>query len=122
MAHERWTNADLTLYHKTFDKTSRLDKYECHEVFKVLWPEGYSVNAERTGLVDADNYVVYVPRCDDAPFTDGDIIVRGICDKEISTDYPIGKLQKEHTSLLLVSVVRHSYGGKRLWSVELRGK
>lgn len=118
------TNTDITIYHKHIDQTTRLDTYTRYVVYGALWEECKAVNLANNGLADADSLRVYIPyaHMNGAEISAGDVIVRGICEKDISTDYSLAKLQKEYKSSLVTAVDKKDYGSPALWHYEIGGK
>ena len=82
------TNASLTIYHKYFDKTSRLDKWKRQEVQKIWWYGGKGANYNK-GLENANDVKIRIPKdvndVSNLEIAVGDILVKGIIKDEIST-------------------------------------
>lgn len=81
------TNASLTIYHKYFDKTSRLDKWRRQEVQKIWWFGGKGANFNK-GLENANDVKIRIPKnvndISNLEIAVGDILVKGIIKDEIS--------------------------------------
>lgn len=118
------TNADITIYHRTVDQNTRLDAYDRHTVSRVLWEACKAANVIDSGMEDSDAFRVYVPwvHVRNAVIAVGDIVVRGVCEKEISAEYSVAALLKEHFGFLVTSVDKKDYGSPVLWHYEIGGK
>lgn len=73
------TNADATLYHKTYDAALRTDVWTRTAWPGVNWHGGQAVAVGRDGLSTADVYRVRI--CTGGPLAaaPGDILCRGLC-------------------------------------------
>ena len=85
------TNASLTVYHKVFDETTRLEKW-----IKFTYPnvwffggKGASVNKGYDNANDVDVRIPYNMELDVNNFAIGDIIVKGDLHQEIATQQDI---------------------------------
>lgn len=94
----------ITLYHKngeTWDK---------HIVEGVLWDNLKARLMRRQGIDSADKAIVYIPAVfngviRDIPITDGDVIVKGIYDKEI-----VRSTKELENALFVTSVADYDFG------------
>ena len=106
----------LTLYHK--DATA--DKWTRSVVEHVLWDDLRARVMRTNGTESADRAVVYIPMVVDGvareiPITDGDIIVKGVYDKEIV------RSTKEISGLFVTGVATYDFGGELAsWVVTAR--
>ena len=82
------TNTSLTIYHKTFDETTRLEKWKRYNYYKVWWfgGKGSSVNK---GYDNANDINIRIPyllnNIDIANIQIGDILVKGDLATDINT-------------------------------------
>ena len=92
------TNSEITIYHKSLDENTRLEKWTRFNYKKAWWfkSEGTVQNA---GSENADNIRVRVPykqnnNLDIGNFARGDIILKGRYEKDIQTqqDLPNGEV------------------------------
>lgn len=118
------TNADMTIYHKSIDPETRLDSYERFPIYGVLWEERKAANVLKSGLESADAVTIYVSLANlsDAPVSHGDVVVRGICDKEITPGYPIQSLKKDNVGAVVTSVDKKDFGSAKMHHYEIGGK
>lgn len=82
------TNSSMTLYHKDYNKKTRLDEWIRYPIENVMWQggEGTSINK---GYEKANDINVYIPynsneELEKVPFSIGDIIVKGVVENSIS--------------------------------------
>ena len=103
------TNADVTIYNSYLDPKTRLEIYKRTVIKEVWFYVDNKVSVDSDGLNSADVYKVRIPAHADTegsafvpPWeytgTDGtwtlqadDYVVRGVCDKEISTPAELKK-------------------------------
>ena len=118
------TNADMTVYHRSVDPETRQDIYARYLVYGVLWEERKAANVIESGLEDADAVTVYAPidAMEGVLIDRGDMIARGIVEKEVSLDYPMARLQREYSCALVTSVDRKDFGSPALQHYEIGGK
>lgn len=118
------TNADMTVYHRVVMPDTRQDAYTRYPVYGVLWEEKRAVNVINSGLKGADAVKVYVrlDRMDGVVVKNGDTIIRGICDREITEDYRIAQLQRDYPSAVVTSVDKKDFGSPRLQHFEIGGR
>lgn len=118
------TNTDMTIYHRVVAPDTRLDTYVRYLVYGVLWEERQAVNVISSGLKDADKVTVYVhiDNMSGVAVANGDVMVRGICDREITTDYRIAQLQRDYPSAVVTSVDKKDFGSMRMRHYEIGGK
>lgn len=81
------TNSSLTIYHKYFDKVSKVDKWKRQKIKNVWWYGGKGANYNK-GLENANEVKIRIPKdindLSDLEVEIGDILVKDIIDKEIS--------------------------------------
>lgn len=131
------TNADITIYNRYFDKTTRLDKYQRTILYGVFWDERKAVNRLQSGLEGADKVTIIIPftvatdkkyappkefeKLEDKAgyFTlqEGDRVVKGAIDFEITGK--VSDLDKEVEAFTIISVDTKDFGSfhMRHWEV-----
>ena len=75
------TNADCTIFHKTYDLKTRLDTWETTQYNDVNWYSKRAVSVGNNGLNGADTLVVEIPTYGDGKDLTakvGDIIIKGL--------------------------------------------
>ena len=82
------TNSSMTLYHKDYNKKTRLDEWIRYPIENVMWQggEGASINK---GYDKANDITVFIPynknkELENVPFSIGDIIVKGNIEDKIA--------------------------------------
>ena len=116
-----YTNADITLYSKVYDTTTRLDKWERHEIRDVFWDSAQGANIIKSGMSTADSVTVFVPLANISiePKT-GDYIVKGIIQEEFTK---ITDLTKNYADAHVVTTVdKKDFGSKHMQHYELGGR
>ena len=112
------TNADCTIYHKVYDKATRLDRCERTQYCSVTWYAKQAATVGENGLMAADTLTVRIPvtTSSSAPAAVGDIIVRGLLDKDITQPKELGTY--EHYT---ITAVRDNHRGSSFiqhWRIE----
>lgn len=81
------TNASLTIYHKTLDKTTRLERWERYNYEKVWWfgGKGASLTKGYDNANDVDVRIPYENGIDMNNIKIGDILVKGTLMFDITT-------------------------------------
>lgn len=81
------TNASLTIYHKTLDKATRLEKWERYNYEKVWWfgGKGASLTKGYDNANDVDVRIPYENGIDMNNIKIGDILVKGTLMFDIAT-------------------------------------
>ena len=106
----------ITLYHK--DATA--DKWTRYVVDNVLWDDLRSRVMRANGTESTDKAVIYIPMiasgvAREIPIADGDVIVRGVYDKEIV------RSTKEIAGMFVTGVATYDFGGELAsWVVTAR--
>lgn len=103
------TNSSLTIYHKYFDKVSKIDKWKRQEVKNVWWYGGKGANYNK-GLEDANEVKIRIPKdindLSDLEVEIGDILVKDIIDKEISIQSDL----KDYETYNVTSIIDNDMG------------
>lgn len=76
------TNSSMTLYHKYYNKKTRLDEWIRYPIKNVMWQGGKGASINK-GYDKANDITVFIPydtneELEKIPFSTGDIIVKGI--------------------------------------------
>lgn len=90
------TNASLTIYHKTFDESTRLEKWKRYNYYKVWWfgGKGSSLNKGYDNANDVNIRIPYLlNNIDINNIQIGDILVKGSLDKEITTQQDLASYE-----------------------------
>lgn len=80
------TNSSMTVYHKYYDKTNKIDKWKRQVINKVMWQGGKGASLNK-GYDKANDITVYIPFENDLTGIEldiGDIIVKGTLTQEIT--------------------------------------
>lgn len=109
-------NADITLYHRTYDPTQRKDIWIRNQYTNVSWYGGRAVTTGATGDTAADRYTVRIYDSGLVEAAPGDIIVRGLVAEEITS---AAQLTQKHAESWRVTTVRDNRrGGLPHWRIE----
>lgn len=132
-----YTNADVTIYNRYFDKETRLDKYKRTVMRNVFFDEKKASNRLQSGLESADHVLVLIPfesvtQAEFVPYRDfkgakdtftlqtGDKIVKGELEYEI--DGGITDLDKKYETFTITSVDTKDFGSPHMRHWEVGGK
>lgn len=103
------TNSSLTIYHKYFDKVSKVDKWKRQEVKNIWWYGGKGANYNK-GLENANEVKIRIPKdindLSDLEVEIGDILVKDIIDKEISIQSDL----KDYETYNVTSIIDNDHG------------
>lgn len=79
-------NTDLTLYHKTIDSTTRLEKWTRYNYDKIWWFSSNNANVNK-GYDNSNNVEIRIPfkNADINNFSIGDILVKGHLTQDITS-------------------------------------
>ncbi len=127
------TNADVTIYNSYLDPKTRLETYKRTVIKGVWFYVDNKVSIDSDGLNSADVYKVRIPAYADTgkaqyiPCTDyvgdpdtwtlkaDDYVVRGVCDKEISTPAELKKWK--YQVFRINSWADNRFGGQPHWRI-----
>ncbi len=134
------TNTDATIYNKHIE--ARDDVYQRATILKIAWQNIRAISKLKSGGdIAANKVVAYIPKSSGALYLDpkvwqaladktgywtlqeGDIIVRGVVDDEISALFTITDLKAKYDDVLAISEVDpHLYGSRGLqhWKVSAK--
>lgn len=104
------TNSSLTIYHKYFDKVSKVDKWKRQEIKNVWWYGGKGANYNR-GLEDANEVKIRIPKdindTSNLEIEVGDILVKGIIKDEISMQSDLKEFEDVYN---ITSIIDNDFG------------
>ena len=107
------TNSSLTIYHKSFDEESRLEKWIRFNYDKVWFFGGKGASINK-GYVDGNDVQVRIPY--DTPLLDiknfaiGDIIVQGTINEDIETQDDLSN----YLTYNITSINNNNFGIKHI--------
>lgn len=111
------TNSSLTIYHKYFDKVSKVDKWKRQEIKNIWWYGGKGANYNK-GLENANEVKIRIPKdindLSDLEVEIGDILVKDIIDKEISIQSDL----KDYETYNIVSIIDNDFGLNKHFHIE----
>nr|DAQ38489.1 MAG TPA: hypothetical protein [Caudoviricetes sp.] len=132
-----YTNSNITIYNKYFDKATRTDKYQRTILYGVFWDCKKAVNRIQSGLENADEAFIAIPfvvdsgkkyivpkefeKLDDKTgyFTlqEGDRVVQGEIDFEVTGK--LSDLDKQYEAFTITSVDTKNFGSPHMrhWEV-----
>lgn len=116
------TNADMTLYSKSINPTTRTEVYTRTEYVGVFWENRKAANVLRSGLLEADSVSVYIPSQTPGlfPIKVGDILVKWIVKDEITGSFTITDLKAKYPNVVTVrSVDTKDFGRKNMQHVQI---
>lgn len=113
------TNADCTLYHKTYDSVSRLDRWTRKVISNVNWHAKRKVSVSENGLNGANTLVVQIPVQsvpDGLEIAVDDVIVKGILELDITQVKELSSYER----YIVTAVSDNRYGSLYLhhWRIE----
>jgi len=115
------TNTSMTLYHKVFDKTSRLDKWERYIIKNVMWQGGKGASINK-GYEKANDISIYIPynindNLTDIPISIGDIVVKGTVENDITKQSDLNVYNYNITTL-----INNDYGSSNMKHIQIGAK
>lgn len=114
------TNASCTIYHKSYDKVSRLDVWSSIQYPAVAWRGKQAASVSPDGLSTADVYTVRVPTTDEIVVAPGDWVVQGLVDDAITGP---AQLTAKYQNCFVVTAARDNrYGSSVMHHWRLEGK
>ena len=135
-----YTNSNITIYNKYFDKATRTDKYQRTVLYGVFWDDRKAMNRVQSGLQDADEVFIAIPftvnidkqyfnpkefeKLEDKTgyFTlqEGDRVVKGEIDFEVTSK--LSDLDKQYEAFTITSVDTKDFGSSHMKHWEVGGK
>ena len=109
-------NADVTLYHHTWDAAQHKDVWTRTQYHGVSWHGGRAVTPGTSGDTAADSYVVRIYGRAEVAAVPGDIVVKGLVADDITGASQL--TQKYAESWRVPSVRDNRRGGLPHWRIE----
>ncbi|MGB3973724.1 MAG: DUF6751 family protein [Peptococcia bacterium] len=108
------TNGDMTHYARAI--VNGAESWTRTVIKDVLWVNTKAVNVIRSGLLDANAVEVYIPtQGREITIKPGDVIVKGIVQQPLNTQYLLGDLKRDYVDVATVkSVDRYDFGSAQL--------
>lgn len=115
------TNSSMTLYHKDYNKKTRLDEWIRYPIENVMWQggEGSSINK---GYDKANDITVFIPynknkELENVPFSIGDIIVKEIIEDNITKQSDLNV-----NNYNITTIIDNNYGSSEMKHIQLGAK
>lgn len=117
------TNADLTIFNKYYDPTSKSEKYQRTQIVGVVWENRKAANVIKSGLISADQVAIYIPFARGANYLQpitwqalsnktgkwtlqiGDFVVKGLVNDSIGSSFTISDLKAKYNDVLSIKSV-----------------
>ncbi len=118
------TNADITVYNKYIDPSTRTAKYQRTVVYEVTWENRKAANVIASGLIAADSVAIFIPMARGSGSYKApaawqalssktgawtlqveDFIVRGVVTDEIGTGFSVSDLKAKYDSVVSIKSV-----------------
>ena len=117
------TNADLTIFNKHYDPTSKSEKYQRTQIVGVVWENRKAANVIKSGLISADQVAIYIPFARGANYLQpiawqalsnktgkwtlqiGDFVVKGLVNDSITSSFTISDLKAKYNDVLSIKSV-----------------
>lgn len=115
------TNAGLTIYHKRFNKTTKLDEWDRYELSEVMWQGGKGASVNK-GYDKANDISIWIPydkneELGAIPISIGDIVVKGIIENQISKQ---SDLNVENYNI--TTIINNDYGSYNMQHIYIGAK
>lgn len=115
------TNANLTLYSRGIDPSTRAETWTRSQIQGVFWQSTKAANILQTGLLNSDKYTIYIPMDRGSlAFKEGDVIVKGLVTDTITSNFTMGALKAKYPFVATItSVDYHEAGsqGMKHWQI-----
>ena len=110
------TNANITIYHRSYNPQTRLDEWQTTQYIGVNWYGKQAVAVGDAGLNTADAYIVRIPTQQAILVCSGDIIVNGLIDDLITAPAQL----KQYQTFVVTAVFDNRRGSQRMqhWRIE----
>ena len=111
----------MTLYHKVYDKATRLDKWERYPIKNVMWQGGKGASLNK-GYEKANDINVWIPydsneELEKVPFSIGDIIVKGLIEETIAMQSDL-----KVDNFNITTFIDNAYGSDSLKHIQIGAK
>jgi hypothetical protein len=91
------TNADLTIYHKAVDASTRSETWTSSQVRRIAWEDRRGARVSKDGNIKMDEVAVYIPMARGAiTIRAEDVIIRGLVSDVIGPTFTITDLKKKY--------------------------
>ena len=115
------TNTSMTLYHKVYDKATRLDKWKRYLIENVMWQGGKGASINK-GYEKANDISIWIPyngneELETVPFSIGDIVVKGNVDIEITKQSDL-----DMDNFCITTIIDNEYGMYNMQHIQLGAK
>ena len=117
------TNADLTIYNKYYNPTTKVEVYQRTQIVGVVWENRKAANVIKSGLISADQAAIYIPMARGANYLQpiawqalvskvgkwtlqiGDFVVKGIVTDTVDGSFTISDLKAKYNNVLSIKSV-----------------
>ena len=115
------TNTAITLYHKRYNSTTRLDEWDRYLIENVMWQGGKGAGINK-GYEKANDISIWIPysknnKLNNIPISIGDIVVKGNIKDKIAkqSDIPVDNYN-------ITTMVDNNYGSANMQHVFIGAK
>lgn len=112
------TNADITIYHKSYNPETRLDEWQAAQFSGVNWYGRQTVTVGDSGLNAADSYIVRIPTTEIIEVSNSDIVVKGLVNDVITSPSDL----KNYLYFVVTSVGDNRRGSESMQHWRIEGK
>ncbi len=112
------TNTAATLYGQSIVNSSEV--WTRSVIPAVFWEQRKAANVIKSGLLEADKAAVYIPDTT-VSVQVGDVLVKGMVDKEISPSYTVTNLKADYDAVVVKSVDLMDYGSPHMQHIQVGG-
>lgn len=109
-------NADITIYHKSYNPETRLDEWRAAQYPGVNWHGRQAAIVGDSGLNTADSYIVRIPTTEHIGAENDDIVVKGLVNDVITG--PSALNAYPHFVVTSISDNRRGSEQMRHWRIE----
>lgn len=115
------TNTVITLYHKRYNPTTRLDEWDRYLIENVMWQGGQGASINK-GYEKANDISIWIPysennKLNNIPISIGDIVVKGEFIRDITKQSDIQTMNYNITT-----IVDNNYGSTNMQHIFLGAK
>ena len=110
-------NAHITIYNKYID--NRAEKYQRAVIYNCVWQSIRAVSRMKE-MTAANSALILIPFASDTgyqepkawqsdrdgwTFQEGDIVVRGMINQDLDTEYSVSDLRREHENVVVIASI-----------------
>ena len=115
------TNSGMTLYHKRYNSTARLDEWDKYTIKNVMWQGGKGASINK-GYEKANDISIFIPynqnlNLENIPFSIGDIVVKGIINDKITKQSDL-KIDNYN----ITTLINNNYGSYNMQHIQIGAK